>query len=219
MLRTNGEIKKDIVDQLHWDSRVDAADVNVDVQNGEVTLFGTVATHFARRAAEQDAWAVAGVSEVENAVNVEYTGPLPEREHLEDHVASVLEWDPEIDASNVTITVDVGVVTLEGTVDAYWKKLRVNDIVQDISGVTQVIDKLAVVPTEDVFDETVAQEVLEALRRNDNVDVDTVDVTVENGHVTLTGSVPTWVARNSAYESAVLTYGVVDVDVNLAISS
>ena len=219
MLRTNGEIKKDIVEQLHWDSRVDAADVNVDVQNGEVTLFGSVATNFARLAAEQDAWAVAGVSEVENAVNVEYTGTLPEREHLEEHIANVLEWDPEIDASNVTVTVDVGVVTLEGTVDAYWKKLRVNDIVQDISGVTQVVDKLAVVPTEDVFDETVAQEVLEALRRNDNVDVDTVDVTVENGHVTLTGSVPTWVARNSAYESAVLTYGVVDVDVNLAISS
>lgn len=219
MLRTNGEIKKDIVDQLYWDSRVDAAEVNVDVQNGEVTLFGTVPTFFARQAAEQDAWAVGGVSEVENTINVAYRGPVPEREHLEEHIVNTLEWDPQIDAGNIMVSVDGGEVTLEGTVDAFWKKLRLHDMVQDMSGVTRLIDSVSVVPTEEVVDETVAGEVTEALRRNDHVNIDTIDVTVENGHVTLTGSVQTWVARNAAYESAVLTYGVVDVDVNLAISS
>lgn len=116
-----------------------------------MTLFGPVPTHFAKQAAEQDAWAVAGVSGVESAVYVENSGAPPEREYLEEHLANVIEWDPEINAGNV--------------------------------------------------------------------DVDTIRVTVENGHVTLTGTVPTWVAGDSAYESVVPTSGAADVDVNPAITS
>jgi osmotically-inducible protein OsmY len=219
MLRTNGEIKREIVDQLHWDPRVDAEDIKVDVQNGEVTLFGAVPTHFAKRSAEQDAWSVAGVGEVENAVNVEYRGSIPEATQLKDHIVNILDWDPQIDESTVDVGINVGEVTLSGTVDAFWKKLRARALVQDVRGVTTVIDELTVVPTEPVVDETIAAEIVAALMRNDRVSVDTIDVTVEHGHVTLTGSVPTWAGRNSAYESAVLTAGVIDVDLNLAISS
>ncbi|NBC29813.1 MAG: BON domain-containing protein [Spirochaetes bacterium] len=219
MLRTNAEIERDIVDQLYWDTRLNAEDVQVDVQDGEVMLFGAVDTDVAKRAAEEDAWAIGGVSEVANAINVELAGGVPERERLTGHIANLIAWDPQIDERNVDVTAQAGEVTLEGTVDAYWKKLRLHDLVRDVRGVTRVVDKLTVVPTRNVADETIAEEVVEALRRNEHVDVDTIDVTVENGHVTMSGSVPTWFARNSAYESAVVTFGVVDVDVSLDISS
>ncbi len=219
MLRTNAEVERDIVHQLYWDTRVSAEGVHVDVQDGEVTLFGAVGTYVAKCAAEQDAWSIAGVSEVANAINVEFDGSVPERGRLTAHIANLIAWDPQIDDRNVDIAAQAGEVTLEGTVDAYWKKLRLNDLVQDVRGVTSVIDKLTVVPRRNVADETIAEEIVEALRRNEHGDVDSVEVTVENGYVTLSGSVPTWVARNSAYESAVLTYGVVAVDVSLDISS
>jgi len=31
MARTSEDIKKDIIDNLYWDARVDASDINVDV--------------------------------------------------------------------------------------------------------------------------------------------------------------------------------------------
>ena len=40
MAQTDQQIKKNIVDQLYWDYRVDAAEVQVQVYGGEVTLTG-----------------------------------------------------------------------------------------------------------------------------------------------------------------------------------
>ncbi len=219
MLRTNEEVKNEVLEQLRWDSRVDPKDVNIDVQDGEVTLFGSVPTQLSKQAVERDAWSVAGVSEVENALSIEYRGTQPELESLRDHIRDILHWDPHMDADQIRVALSAGRVTLRGTVDAYWKRLLAQELVQDVRGVTEVVDALTVVRPQDVRDETICTEIVDALRRNRNVDVDSVEVSVDNGQVTLTGSVPTWVARNSAYEAAVLTYGVIDVDVNIAISS
>ena len=38
-------IDKQVVDQLYWDSRVNASEVAVTVQNGKVTLHGTVPSY------------------------------------------------------------------------------------------------------------------------------------------------------------------------------
>jgi osmotically-inducible protein OsmY len=219
MLRTNREVKRDILDHLKWDTRIDDDNVHVDVQNGEVTLFGVVRSYRAKRAVEQDAWAIGGVSEVDNSVTVAFGGSVPDHDELETHIAGLIAWDPQLAGTKVRATVAGTVVTLEGTVDACWKKLRLNDLVQDVRGVTSVVDKVSVVPPEDIDDQTVACRVVEALRRNDRVDVDSIEVTVENGRVTLSGSVPSWVARNSAVESVNLISGVVEVSANLTVRS
>jgi osmotically-inducible protein OsmY len=219
MLRTNREVKRDILDHLEWDTRVDADNVQVDVQDGEVTLFGAVRSYVAKRAVEQDAWAIGGVSEVDNEVTVAFNGSASDREQLESHIADRIAWDPQIDGDTVHTTLTGGVVTLKGTVDAYWKKNRLNDLVQDVRGVTSVVNTVSVVPPDDIADQSIARQVVEALRRNDRIDVDTIDVTVENGRVTLSGYVPSWVARNSVLESIMSTSGVVDVTAHLAVRS
>lgn len=60
MARTEEQIKRDVVDQLFWDIRVDASDVTVEVSNGTVTLRGTVPTYLAAKAAIDDSWCVLG---------------------------------------------------------------------------------------------------------------------------------------------------------------
>jgi osmotically-inducible protein OsmY len=37
-VRTDEDIKLDVVEQLRWDGRVDASDITVEVHNKEVTL-------------------------------------------------------------------------------------------------------------------------------------------------------------------------------------
>ena len=56
MVQTSEEIKKDVVDQLYWDNRIDASSVTVEVDGGRVKLKGTAPTYTAKEAARMDAW-------------------------------------------------------------------------------------------------------------------------------------------------------------------
>lgn len=42
MIRADEEIKRDLVDELYWDYRVDASNVKAEVSDGKVRLTGTV---------------------------------------------------------------------------------------------------------------------------------------------------------------------------------
>jgi osmotically-inducible protein OsmY len=56
--------------KLVADDAVSAMDVNVDTQDGVVTLFGTVESMQAKAAAEQDARSVSGVRDVKNEIEI-----------------------------------------------------------------------------------------------------------------------------------------------------
>jgi len=47
MQKIDVKLKKDVVDSLYWDSRVDASRIKVDVADGKVTLTGTLSDHTA----------------------------------------------------------------------------------------------------------------------------------------------------------------------------
>jgi len=68
--RPDAEIKSDVESALFRDPNVRSYEVNVEVQNGVITLRGTVDDEFARRAAEDDARAVPGCREVRNELQV-----------------------------------------------------------------------------------------------------------------------------------------------------
>jgi osmotically-inducible protein OsmY len=215
--QTDERIKKDIVDQLFWDDRVNAANVNVEVAEGQVILFGRLDTNKARAAAEQDARAIHGVRSLENQIAVRIAAP-PELADIGNRVERVLEWNPDIDHSRIDVTVQKdGVVTLRGAVNALWKKAAAEELVLTIQGVQGVSNELTVVPSENVIDDVVANEILGALRRNMYIDERRIDVTVEKGRAILSGTVPSWVAYRGAYQAAENTPGVIDISNELVV--
>lgn len=68
--RSDDRIREDVNDRLTDDWRVDASDVEVTVQGGEVTLTGTVSSRDQRRRAEDVAEEVSGVKHVQNNLRV-----------------------------------------------------------------------------------------------------------------------------------------------------
>ena len=68
--RSDDRIKDDINDRLSDDSWVDASEIEVKVENGEVTLTGTVNDRTAKRRAEDIVDGISGVSNVENRIRV-----------------------------------------------------------------------------------------------------------------------------------------------------
>lgn len=210
-------LKKGVVDEIFWDDRVDASDVQVRVDGGSVTLTGTVPSYYAKRAAEWDARAVSGVVYVDNQLDVIYPTEVgvPTDEEIESHLRNKIAWDPSLDSSRIEVKVDSGRATLKGTVDAFWKKIRTENLAYETLGVVGVDDKLAVVVTGDYVDESIARDVVSALDRKAWVDATKIDVEVNNGIVSLSGTVPDWASYRSAMDAAEFTAGIRDVEDNL----
>lgn len=208
------KIKKEVTDQLYWDHRVDAADVQIEVDDGVVTLTGNVPSFTAKDAAYDDTWFVDGVRLVINDLDVEYLTEerdMPTDEEIQHYVVEKLRWNPDLASYKIEVGVAKGWVTLEGTVDAYWKKVRARMQASEIIGVLGVTNKLAVVPTESIKDERIAEDVVAAMDRNASVNSEDINVRVTGGVVTLTGTVSSWRAKTAAFDSALYTYGVIDV--------
>ena len=70
--RSDNRIEEDINERLSDDGWVDASDVSLQVQNGEVVLSGTVPDRFSKRRAEDICESVSGVRQVENRIRVSY---------------------------------------------------------------------------------------------------------------------------------------------------
>lgn len=214
IMRSDEDIKVDVVKQLKWDARIDASDVTTKVDNGKVMLHGNVPTMTAKSAAFDDAYLVDGVLSVDNQLDVEIPAAktTPTDTDIRKNVETALSINSDVESYKIDVTVDKGWVTLEGTVNAYWEKVSAENEALDINGVLGVSNNLGVVPTESYLDENIAEDIISALERNVHVDADDIDVKVEDGKVTLDGTVKTYTAKNAAFDSALYTPGVITVN-------
>lgn len=221
VIRTDEDIKKDIVDELYWDDRVDASDVMVEVDCGVAILNGTVPSYTIRRVAEKAARTIRGVKAVENRLVVNLPTTLDKITDIEidANVRSSLGWHSDIDATHIAVMVESGTVTLEGTVGRYWEKLEAEEVISKIGGVVDVENRLGVVPTKDVWDQSMAEAIVTALERSAGIDVKSVTVEVVEGRVRLSGTVPDGSASRRAEDVAFRTSGVKEVDNGLAVQS
>jgi osmotically-inducible protein OsmY len=212
-------VKNNIMDQLIWDSRIDSSNIAVNVTDGTVTLSGTVPSYADRRNAETDAYFTPGVYKVVDQLEVKHPAgtKIPSDADIKENIDSAYFWNSSIDSSKINVMVNGGVVTLKGSVDAYWKKLRTEEIASEATGVIDVINELAIVPGGTYTDESIANSIESALARNTTLDVNQINVKVDDGAVTLSGTVPDWYGYRAAQDIANYTYGVTSVKNNLTI--
>jgi osmotically-inducible protein OsmY len=218
--KTDEQLKQDVTNQLTWDSRVDASDIKVEVDGGVVTLSGSVPSYSASSSAQDVASSVRGVVTVNNLLTVEFptTYTVPSDEEIQQSVENLLEWDFNVDESDIDITVENGIVTLEGTVDSYWESSSAQSDAERASGVIDVVNKLVVVPTEKISDELLGERIADRIERNTVADLNQISIEVEDGEVTLSGTVPSWYVWSSVYDAVQYTAGVVDIHDELSIN-
>lgn len=77
--RSDDSIKEDICERLTQDPVIDASDVEVQVQDGEVTLTGTVAGRIEKSRADDIIAEIRGVKNIENLITVQ-GGPQSPRD-------------------------------------------------------------------------------------------------------------------------------------------
>ena len=193
--------------------------IQVRVDEGEVTLTGTVPSYNARLRAETDAYNVQDVIWVDNHLTVSYppTTAIPTDGDIRLSVIRTLTEDPDLEKSDIRVSVKNGTVMLEGSVDAYWKKWEAEYTTCNVRGVCDIVNKVTVVPTMQISDKIIAEDVRAAIERNRSVDIEDVDIRIDDGVVTLSGTVPIWDARRAAVNAAKFTKGVIDVRDDLTV--
>ncbi|HLG57498.1 MAG TPA: BON domain-containing protein [Vicinamibacterales bacterium] len=123
---------------------------------------------------------------------------------LQEHVQNALDWEPSVDAADIGVSVDDGIVTLRGDVKTYLEKAAAERVALGVYGVKAVANDVNVNLSDGQHrtDTEVAQAVVSALQWNTAVPEDKISVSVSNGWVTLKGQVD-WEYHRAAAENTV----------------
>lgn len=184
-------ILKAVEDALLMDPRVNAANPDVSVINGVVTLSGVVDTLYAKRAAEADALNTTGVWKVDNQLHLRYRA-FPADGEVESMIRDVFKRDAELHPLDLGVDVADNHVRLSGSVKTMGQKIRAENIASQIDGVLTVENRIKVQPDEKTAsekDSDIKSAIEDELFWSPYVDSDRITVTVTNGRALLKGGV------------------------------
>lgn len=220
--RTDLEIKSEIEKVLKWDALIEDGLIDVAVQNGKVELTGTVGSASEKSNAYTSAW-VAGVKSVDNTgLEVKWWADDKDLrqnkftsksdEEIEEAIKDAALYDPRIYAFNITPVVSNGWVTLRGDVTNLKAKKAAEHLAENTTGVRGVVNRIKVEPQSPPTDMEIAKNVQYELNNNSITDKWQVNVTVDNGIVTLSGTVDSYLEKMEAEWEASGVNGVTEVN-------
>jgi osmotically-inducible protein OsmY len=215
---TDVEIQQDVMDEIDWDPEVEVTDVGVEVDDGVVTLTGTVESYARRWAAEHAALRVTGVRAVANDISVRPAGLGARNDtDIARALADAMEWAANVPHERIDLRVSNGQVTLEGEVDWNYERERAADIARRVMGVKGVTNLISVTQPR-ISAEEIESRIERALVRSAELDAERIHVETVAGHVTLTGTVKSWNEKREAGNAAWRVPGVTAVTNHLEVA-
>ncbi len=190
-MKTDTQLRNDVLAELSWDPAIPAAGVGVTVRDGVVTLSGHLDTYAQKYAAERAAQRVQGVK----ALAVEIGIRLPaEHERVDADIAQAaeraLEWNALLPKGRIHPMVEHGWVTLNGEVEWDYQRRAAEAAVRHLMGVKGISNLVKLRPAADPDD--VEKKIHDALSRQADRQARRIDISVEGSEVTLRGSVHSW---------------------------
>jgi osmotically-inducible protein OsmY len=215
-MKTDHMLQQDVIDELLWEPSVDATHIGVAVEDGVVTLTGTVPSYAEKRAAEEAALRVHGVRAVAEEIEVKLPGSMKRTDaDLARAAADAIEWNVWLPEDALDVKVEAGVVTLSGTVPWAYQRKHAYDAVSRLVGVKRVVNLVVVKPR--VTATGIKDKIEAAFERTAHEDAEKITVTVDGGEVMLSGSVRSAAERAEAVRSAWAASGVTRVKDHLVV--
>jgi osmotically-inducible protein OsmY len=129
---------------------------------------------------------------------------------LKQNVIDELDFEPSINAADIGVAVENGIVTLTGHVPTYAEKSTVEQIVSRVKGVKGIAQEIEVRPagTGQTADDQIAKRAVDTIEWNTSIPEGAIQVKVQKGWVTLTGKVDWQYQRSAAADSIRALVGV-----------
>jgi osmotically-inducible protein OsmY len=200
--RPDSKIEKAIKSAFRYDPRVKAFKPMVVSQDGVVTLTGMVGNLPAKHAAANIARHTAGVRHVRNLLRVRIE-KTPADDVIKKQIQAKLEDSPLVQRHELKVTVDGGVVYLDGSVDSRYQKGQAGFLASTVPGVVAVKNYLVITGDLRREPDWILEERIESnLYWNPEIDSYGITVEVSNGAAKLVGEVESWYERRMAVEAA-----------------
>jgi len=215
--RTDNELAQRIMRELKWDSRIEWATINVQVNDAVATLRGVVSSYAKKIAAQEAAHRVAGVLDVANDIEVK---PIDLFARTDTEIASAvrnaLEWDALVPNESIQSTVSNGWVTLEGDVDYWREREEAERSILRLAGVVGVTNEITI-RKRPVDPRELREHIEFALERRADREAERLRVDVHDGAVDLWGRVHSWQEKRAVIGSIGHAPGVTEVKDHLRI--
>ncbi|TDN38795.1 BON domain-containing protein [Hymenobacter sp. UV11] len=234
--RADADIAQAVLDTFRYDPRVLSYQPVVVVHDGVVTLTGQVSSLRAKQSAEHDARHVVGVWNVYNLLKVRTRWFTPDVE-VRQAILDALARDPYVSIFDFRVRVTNGRAHLDGLVNSHFEHAQAAEVASGVSGVAEVENNVRVLgstafagpaaawypgalrPTaRPNSDFALAERIRTLFFWSASLHNQDVEVLVENGRATLTGTVDTWLDREQATFDA-YEAGALAVDNDLLVST
>lgn len=217
-MKTDSDLKKDVLAELLWDPLVPETKIGVAVNEGVVTLSGHLDTYAEKVAAKRAVERVAGVK----AIAVELTViPVGLHQRTDTEIATsiehVLGWNTSVPQDHVKVTVEKGWVTLGGELDWNFQRRAVERMIRPLKGVVGITDNIRL--KELPVSGNISTRIQDALTRQAVREAQRIEILVDASVVTLRGHVHSWAERNAAEGATWSAPGVSRVNNQLVISA
>ncbi len=210
-------LRSQVVKELEWDPKVDAARIGVAAKDGVVTLTGEVGSYAEKVAAEEATRRVGGVRGLAREIEVRLAHePHRSDTDITERALRIIEWDVSLPKDRIAVETSHGWVTLRGEVDWHYQRAAAEDAVRKLSGVRGITNTLIIRPATKTGD--VRSRIEEAFRRHAALEAGHIVVETVGDRVVLNGRVETWHERELAEDAAWNASGVTAVENRIKIA-
>ncbi|WP_141734246.1 BON domain-containing protein [Oligoflexus tunisiensis] len=215
-MNNDRQIQKDVMAALDYSPVIAAERVGVTVQDGVVTLTGSVSSYAEKYAAEKACFRVHGVKAIADELEVILPGShMRSDTEIARAAADTLAWNVLVPAS-VQVSVEKGRVILRGHVDWDFQRSAAEKALRNLTGITEVANHISI--ERQVLPEDVKAKIEHALERMPNKDKDNIDIEVTGSKVILSGTVHSAEERDDVKWAAWAVPGVSEVETRLQIN-
>lgn len=215
-MKTDVEIKEDVLDELAWQPNIDETEIGVIVEDGVVTLSGVVNSYAKKIAAEKAVKSVMGVKALAGDIEVKYGDAFKKSDkEIAKAVVDAIEWNSAVPEKDITIKVEDGWVYLSGEVKWEYQKNAAKRAVQNLLGVRNVSNNIKI--KQSVKPIEVKDKIKKAFERAAELDANNITVIADGHTVTLSGKVHSLKEKEDAETAAYKAPGVYHVENNLRV--
>lgn len=212
----NTQLEQAVRDELRFDPSVDDTGITMGIKDGDVSLTGFAPSYSQKRFAAKAAQRVGGVRTVTDEIRVKLPASVKVTDQeIASRANQSLAWDVSI-PEHVKASVQNGMVTLTGEVPLQFQKAAAARSISRLYGVTGVTNHIALKPTSQPTAGTEAN-ISKALKRL-AIEGQNLTVAVDQGKISLKGTVPNAHQRRLAEHVAWSEPGVTQVNDSLSIN-
>ena len=216
-MRTDAQIKQDILEELAFQPNIDETQIGVVVKDGIATLTGLVFSYAIKIAIIKTVEKIAGIKAITEDIDIGYkTNTNRSDTEIAKAAINAIEWNASVPNDKIIVKVDNGWITLLGELEWAYQKDAARRTVECLSGVKGVTNNITL-NQDTIQPNDIKDKISKAFERSAVIDALGITIETTDHAVKLTGKVSSVTEKREAEKAAFNASGVYAVQNELKV--